>query len=327
MRSVFILLLLFVAPGCSGPKVDPGLVGTWELSVPNAAGVARWVWEVHAEGTYAFHAEGPGGVPAHSGVFQANNGKYSLRSTTLLWVDSGTYQVIGGNTLSATGRLGTASWTRVEPVPPQTRTDSSATLSADAHRDKGRPGVYSASSIYASLSHHTFDDRILSAPLKVTRSVTVDPNPQDTRDGVIGIVQAEVQGSISPATISLVVYRDRAAAEAARDIYAMYDSKTFRMKPGEFVSSHGYTYRERGEATCLSRLLVHSSTKATITCYLLVQYPTREPVIIESELSQQVGPNDQEASKTAVERADDLLFAGIKQWVIAYPEIGGGDSK
>ena len=187
--------------------------------------------------------------------------------------------------------------------------------------------MYSASRIYGYLSHHAFDNEILPAPLKVARSVTVDPNPQDKSDGVVGIVQAEVQGSISPATISLVVYRDRAAAEAALAANATYDARTFRAKPGEFVSSHGYTYRERGEGRCLSRLLVHSSTKATVTCYLLVQYPTREPVIIESEMSQQVGARDQEASMAAVERADDLLFAGIKQWTIDYPDIGGGDSK
>jgi hypothetical protein len=245
--AVAILLLLLVAPSCFSSKVDSGLVGTWELNVPNTDGVARWVWEIHAEGTYAFHAEGPGGVPSHSGVFEARNGKYTLRSTTMPWVDDGTYQLIQGNTLSAIGKLGRASWTRVQPAPGQTPNDSSAT--------------------------------------------------------------------------------HRAAAEAARDIYAMYDAKTFRMKPGELVSSHAYTYRERGEARCLSRLLVNSSSKATVTCYLLVQYPTRDPVMLESELSEQVPAKSQGASNTAVERADDLLFAGIKEWALVYPSIGGGDPR
>ena len=333
MHYAVAMLLLLVAPSCSSSKVDSGLVGTWELNVPNTDGVARWVWEIRAEGTYAFHAEGPGGVPSHSGTFEARNGKYTLRSTTMPWVDDGTYQLIHGNTLSATGKLGTASWTRVQPAPGQTPNDSSATHLADGSPDskaktpEGGAGVYSARGIYDYLSHHTFDDRILTAPLKATRTETVDPDEQEKSDGVIGIVRAEVQGSISPATISFVVYRDRAAAEAARGIYAMYDSKTFRMKPGELVSSHAYTYRERGEARCLSRLLVNSSSKATVTCYLLVQYPTRDPVMIESELSEQVPAKSQEASNTAVERADDLLFAGIKEWALVYPSIGGGDPR
>src|SRR5262249_40864104 len=147
LRFAFTLLLLLVATACSSPKVDPGLVGTWELDVPNAEGVARWVWEIHAGGTYDFHAEGPGGVPSHKGVFEARKGKYSLRSTPLSWVDSGTYQLIQGNTLSATGRLGTASWPRVGP-PPQARADSSPKPSAGKHPEAGQPALYSATRIY-----------------------------------------------------------------------------------------------------------------------------------------------------------------------------------
>src|SRR5262245_13585200 len=112
MRARLTFLLLLLASACSGSPVDAGLVGTWELDVPNDAGVARWVWEVHAGGTYDFHAEGPGNVPSHSGVFHARDGKYSLRSTTMAWVDSGTYQLVSSTTLKASGRLGTASWTR-----------------------------------------------------------------------------------------------------------------------------------------------------------------------------------------------------------------------
>lgn len=328
MRYAIALLLLLVAPSCSSQKVDPALVGTWELNVPNTEGVARWVWDIHPEGTYAFHAEGPGGVPAHSGTFEAKNGKYSLRSTTIAWVDDGTYQVIQGNTLSATGKLGTASWTRAQPVQTQTHPDSSAAHSAVASSDsteppEGNAKTYAPEGIYDYMSRHTFDDRILEAPLKVTHTVTVDPDAQQKREDVIGIVQAQVQGSISPATISFVIYHDRAAAEAARDVYGIFDSKTFRIAPGEFISSHAYTHRERGQARCISRLLIGTSSKATVTCYLLVQYPTRDPVMIESEVSEKVPPKGQEASIRAVQSAEDLLFAGIKEWALIYPQIGG----
>lgn len=328
MRYAIALLLLLVAPSCSSQKVDPALVGTWELNVPNTEGVARWVWDIHPEGTYAFHAEGPGGTAAHSGTFEAKNGKYSLRSTTIAWVDDGTYQVIQGNTLSATGKLGTASWTRVQPVQTQTQPDSSAAHSAVASSDsteqpEGNAKTYAPEGIYDYMSRHTFDDRILEAPMKVTHTVSVDPDAQQKREGVIGMVRAEVEGSISPATISFVIYHDRAAAEAAHDVYAIFDSKTFRSAPGEFVSSHAYNHRERGQARCLSRLFIGTSSKATVTCYLLVQYPTRDPVMIESEVSEKVPPKGQEASTRAVQSAEDLLFAGIKEWALIYPQIGG----
>jgi hypothetical protein len=333
MRYTIALLSLLFAAACSSSKVDSGLVGTWELSVPNADGVARWVWDIHADGTYAFHAEGPGNVPSHSGTFEAKSGEYTLRATTMVWVDDGTYQLIHGDTLSAAGKLGRAEWTRVRPVAAKKPTDSSAKPAVGANPDTsakapaGAPGVYSAATIYGILSRNMFDDGIVSAPLKVIRTATVDPDGQEKSEGVIGIVRADIQGSSSPATISLVVYRDRAAAETAWSAHAIYDSKTFVSKAGEMVSSHAYTYHERGEARCLSRLMIGSSSTATETCYLLVQYPTREPVIIESELTEQVPAKAQEASKAAVERADDLLFAGIKEWALVYPAIGGGGAK
>ncbi|MGH7524395.1 MAG: hypothetical protein ACREK8_08820 [Gemmatimonadales bacterium] len=326
-RLACVTGLLFTAVACAAPTVDPGLVGTWEVNVPNADGVARWVWDIHADGTYAFHAEGPGNVPAHSGTFAARNGKYSLRATTMTWVDDGTYQLVHDDTLNAAGKLGRGTWTRVRPAP--VAVDSSAPARADSSAGgdgavrTGGPGIYTAASIQDYLAHHGFDDRAFTAPMKASRSETVDPDPQDVSDGVVGIVRAEVAGVADPSTVSLVVYRDRAAAEAAWNVYAIYDSKSFHMKPGEFVSSHAYTYHERGEARCLSRLNLKESSTATITCYLLVQYPTREPVIIESETTEHVAPKVQEASHAAIERGDDLLFAGIKEWAIAYPAIDG----
>jgi hypothetical protein len=95
--------------------VDDGLVGTWEVVTPTPAGNARWVWEIFKNGTYSFHAEGPGAVPAHSGTFAAAKGHYSLNSTTIAWTDTGTYQLTDSATLVTTGRLGTGTWHRVQP--------------------------------------------------------------------------------------------------------------------------------------------------------------------------------------------------------------------
>lgn len=95
--------------------VDSGLVGTWEVVTPTPAGSARWVWEIFRNGTYSFHAEGPGATPAHSGVFAASNGHYRLESTTMSWNDTGTYQLTDSATLVTTGKLGTGTWHRVRP--------------------------------------------------------------------------------------------------------------------------------------------------------------------------------------------------------------------
>jgi Sel1 repeat-containing protein len=95
--------------------VDGGLVGTWEIVTPTPAGIARWVWEIHKDGTYRFHAEGPGAVQAHRGTFAASNGHYLLNSTTIKWNDAGTYQLEDSATLLATGKLGSGTWHRVQP--------------------------------------------------------------------------------------------------------------------------------------------------------------------------------------------------------------------
>ena len=126
MRRALALLSFVVACSGSTAKVDPSLVGSWELMVPNAQGVARWVWDIRADGTYGFHAEGPGNIPAHSGVFEARGGHYILRSTTLAWIDTGTYVPPHGDTLTATGKLGTASWVRAKAAQGPARSDSTS---------------------------------------------------------------------------------------------------------------------------------------------------------------------------------------------------------
>jgi hypothetical protein len=116
-----VLCLVVLGSACRSQRVDRALVGTWDIQVPNASGTARWVWAIRADGTYDFHAEGPGSPPSHSGTFSASRGHYTLISTTIAWNDTGTYQLVDGNdTMVATGRLGTGSWHRVEadPAPP-----------------------------------------------------------------------------------------------------------------------------------------------------------------------------------------------------------------
>ncbi len=109
----FVAALFVVLSRGVAQSVDPSLVGTWEMTVPNEAGAALWVWEVRANGTYDFHAEGPGNVPSHHGTFQAAKGKYVLNAANLDWHDTGTYDPPAYTIVRMTSnRLGTGYWTR-----------------------------------------------------------------------------------------------------------------------------------------------------------------------------------------------------------------------
>jgi len=317
MRRRLALSLLLAA--CSGPKVDPSLVGTWEIMVPNQDGVARWVWEIHGDGTYAFHAEGPGNLPSHSGIFEAQRGHYHLQSTTMTWTDDGTYQPIHGDTLTATGRLGTGSWRRVEA--------EAAPSPKEAPAAPTRPGIFASADIFAYLRQHPLDPSVVSPPSKALATNVVTPDAQATQDGVIGEVRTGIQNPASPGDITFKVYRDRKSAESSLDADAVYDSPKFRSKPGELVSSHQYTYRDRGEARCLSRNMAHVSHDASVTCYLLVQYPTAEPVIIVTTGSEQLSGDRTEASMKAIDRADDLIFSGLKQWETSWQALKAANGK
>ncbi|MCL2453243.1 MAG: hypothetical protein FWD08_06310 [Alphaproteobacteria bacterium] len=105
MRLLRMFVALCLMGEAAASNVDPGLVGVWTMEVPNDQGTARWVWDVHADGTYSFHAEGPGNVPAHGGSFAGFAGHYLLNSTTLSWTDAGTYQ-LQGDSMLASGKLG-----------------------------------------------------------------------------------------------------------------------------------------------------------------------------------------------------------------------------
>jgi uncharacterized protein (DUF2141 family) len=116
LLAATISLALCRAQSLAAPLVDPALVGTWQLSVPNPQGMALWIWQINADGTYSFHAEGPGSPPPHSGRFSAAGGQYTLKSTTMNWTDSGTYQLVNPMMMQATGRLGTGFWQRKGPA-------------------------------------------------------------------------------------------------------------------------------------------------------------------------------------------------------------------
>ena len=79
------------------PGDRAGRGGTWDFQVPNP-GIAHGV-DVHANGTYDFHTEGPGSPPSHSGTFAASSGHYTLVTTTLARNDEGTYRLTDEDTM------------------------------------------------------------------------------------------------------------------------------------------------------------------------------------------------------------------------------------
>ena len=89
-------------------KIDPHTIGTWELLI----NPGRWVWEIASNGTYEFQSEAPDRAPSHAGTFSANDGKWSLNSTDG-YTDAGTYKFAAPASWVATGRLGAATWRRI----------------------------------------------------------------------------------------------------------------------------------------------------------------------------------------------------------------------
>ncbi|GLR89510.1 caspase family protein [Bradyrhizobium iriomotense] len=101
------------APAPVASVIDPALVGTWEIMVPNDRGMSRWTWRIMGDGTYAFHAEGRRAAPAHEGTIAAMNGHWSLHALKGLsgYADAGSYEIRDA-TAVITGKLGTGYWKR-----------------------------------------------------------------------------------------------------------------------------------------------------------------------------------------------------------------------
>jgi hypothetical protein len=95
--------------------IDTDGVGNWETTVPNNRGLARWILDIQANGTYHFRSEGPGAARVHQGKMTLGDGHWTLHATRGLsgWDDGGTYEFRDPNTLVMTGRLGTGVWRRV----------------------------------------------------------------------------------------------------------------------------------------------------------------------------------------------------------------------
>ena len=101
------------APAPKSSTIDPALVGTWEILVPNGRGQSRWIWQIMADGTYKFRAEPPRSARAHEGMMTAANGRWTLHALRGLsgYSDGGAYEIHDALAM-ITGRLGTGAWKR-----------------------------------------------------------------------------------------------------------------------------------------------------------------------------------------------------------------------
>jgi len=101
------------APRGPSSTIDPALVGTWEIMVPNGRGQSRWIWEIMGDGTYRFHAEPQRSARPHEGTITAANGRWTLRALRGLsgYSGGGAYEIHDAMAV-ITGKLGTGAWKR-----------------------------------------------------------------------------------------------------------------------------------------------------------------------------------------------------------------------
>jgi len=96
-------------PGGATARVDPNVVGTWELLINPGV----WVWTIAANGTFESHSEALDNAPSLAGTVSFSGGKWSFNALNTPWTDGGTYKLSAPGTMVATGKLGTGTWHRV----------------------------------------------------------------------------------------------------------------------------------------------------------------------------------------------------------------------
>ena len=99
--------------------VDPGVVGSWRLTMPDPTGGTpqEWLLEINDAGDFWFKITRATASRSEQGTFRAKDGKWQW--TTRNEEQNGSYRVIDADAIEITGVLGTARWTRVRAVAQQ----------------------------------------------------------------------------------------------------------------------------------------------------------------------------------------------------------------
>lgn len=106
-----VLLLAALAyyalkPSPKDASIDPGVVGNWQTNVVVDGKNWNLRLDITPEETFQLVSS-----TEDSGTYTAQNGRWRAQSVRGE-VDGGTYQVANANSMSMTGKLGTANWTR-----------------------------------------------------------------------------------------------------------------------------------------------------------------------------------------------------------------------
>lgn len=155
MLQIGCICSLLPVVSAKASAVDPALVGSWQLVVPNPNHGLRWLWDIRADGNYSLHAEGQTSIPLHSGTMKAKKGKYSLKSTAIDWIDTGTYDVSTGF-LRSSGKLGDAWWKRAEGSPEPPGPGKASVTAIPANLKAAAPSLPYAAAMNAAVATHSF---------------------------------------------------------------------------------------------------------------------------------------------------------------------------
>jgi hypothetical protein len=95
-------------PGTPQPATRGSLAGTWELTFPAAGATWTSTFEISPQGGYRLVS-----ATDDAGTFEASNGSWQIVSSVQNGArQNGTYQFLGDRSVTMTGPLGTAVWSR-----------------------------------------------------------------------------------------------------------------------------------------------------------------------------------------------------------------------
>jgi hypothetical protein len=98
--------------GCSRDPVERRLVGSWQTAVASPAGPYQLRFTTASKGQYQIVAQGPAPVPAETGVFKADRGRWR-RDKLDGGSDEGTYEFLSTDSVLLKSKTETLLWNRV----------------------------------------------------------------------------------------------------------------------------------------------------------------------------------------------------------------------
>jgi hypothetical protein len=110
--KLLAILLLCAVAHADPARVDPAVVGTWQMTVTKSTG--EWVvtFEADAAGRYRMRTTGPGTVPDDAGTLSASGGAWRMQKLSGGPVATGRYALVSGDAMTLTIGGHTVIWHR-----------------------------------------------------------------------------------------------------------------------------------------------------------------------------------------------------------------------